>query len=157
MLKIIKNENEFKIVDLNSNWSIDLDCDFQNRTGKNYKLEKGKTNLLKFKQENGITRYIVESKVVDGYVFDYKEESNKKSVSTKSSKVVKWNWMDYVNNDEKHIIEEYEKLEKVCIERHDKKVNDPVYKKEMELNRLKLLLEQQMKELEELKKSQENE
>ena len=151
MLKIIKNENEFKVVDMNSNWSLDLDCDFEAKVGKNYHLEKGKTSMLKFKQENGITRYITDTKVKDGLLLEYKETTNQVTRSG-GSKVQKWNWQDYVTEEEKVIIEEYNKLMEICIKRHDDEINNPIYKKQMELNRLKALIEQQEKELEELKK-----
>lgn len=125
MLKLIRNEKEFKIVDENSEWSIDLDCDFENQTGKNYHLEKGKTNLLKFKDNNGFTRYITESKCVDGYKLEYKTEKNmvtKGSNIGKSSKKVQYNWIDFATDDEKIMLDE---IKNNCLKRLEAKINNP--------------------------------
>lgn len=141
MLKLIRNEKEFKIVDENSEWSLDLDCDFENQTGKNYHLEKGKTNLLKFKDNNGFTRYISESKCVDGYKLEYKTEKN---IVTKASNNSKWNWLDYATDEEKETLE---KIKQDCIKRHDDEVNNPQYKLKLEQKRLLEKLEEVNKQL----------
>lgn len=141
MLKLIRNEKEFKIVDENSNWSIDLDCDFKNQTGKNYHLEKGKTNLLKFKDNNGFTRFVSESKCVDGYKLEYKTEKN---MVTKTSNNSKWSWFDYATDEEKETLE---KIKQNCIKRHDDQVNDPQYKMKLQRQKLMEQLEKLNKEL----------
>lgn len=142
MLKIIRNEKEFKVIDEESEWALDLDCDFENKIGKNYHLEKGKTNLLKFKDNNGFTRFVSESKCVDGYKLDYKLSKN--STTKSSSKVEKWNWLDFATDEEKQTIED---IKNTCIKRHDDEVNNPKYR--MKLQRQKLIeqLEKLNKEL----------
>lgn len=145
MLKLIRNEKEFKMIDENSDWSLDLDCDFENRKGKNYKLEKGKTNLIKFIDNNGFPRFITESKAVDGYRMEYKtEKKNITKVNNNSSTNSKWNWFDYATEEEKETLNE---IKQNCIKRHDDEVNDPQYKLKLEQKRLLEKLEEINKKL----------
>ena len=136
MLKLIKNENEFKMIDENSNWSLNLDCDFEKKCGKNYHTSHGKPEI-KFTDNNGFTRYIAESKVVDGYTMEYKTEKKSITKSNNSTSTnQKWSWLDYATDEEKQTIED---IKNACIKRHDDEVNNPLY--QLKLKQKKLLEE----------------
>lgn len=143
MLKLIRNENEFKVIDENSNWSLNLDCDFEKKTGKNFHLTHGKPEI-KFTDNNGFTRYIIESKAVDGYMMDYKTEKKSITKSNGTSSNQKWSWLDYTTDEEKQTIEN---IKNACIKRHDDEVNNPQYQLKLKQKKLLEELEKINKEL----------
>ena len=145
MLKLIRNENEFKVIDENSNWSLNLDCDFEKKSGKHFHLTHGKPEI-KFIDNNGFPRCIIESKAVDGYTMEYKTEKKsiiKTSDGTKSSNQ-KWSWLDYATDEEKETLN---KIKEECIKRHDKEINDPQYQLKLKQKKLLEELERINKEL----------
>lgn len=151
MMKIesTEKENVYEIVDEEKSWSTQIEVDWVNKSGKDYYESHGKPET-RFTDVDGLPRCVCQSKFVVGNIIPYKDPNKvveRKSGEKKSSKTQKWSWLDYVKEDEKKIIEEYNDLMKVCIQRHDDEVNDPKYQLKMKRERLLKMLEELDNEL----------
>lgn len=140
MMKITSTEKEnvYEIVDEERNWKTTIEVDWVNKSGKDYYESHGKPET-RFTDVDGLKRCVCQSKFVVGNIIPYKDPNKvvEKTASgeKKSGPVKKYNWLDYVNEDEKKIVEDYNELMKKCIKRHEDRINNPEY--QLKLSKLR--------------------
>lgn len=146
-----RNNDTYSLIAIDEN-GVETSAPIQKR---NYIKDEKYGYILKLPANEMNRNYLsagVAEQIADGgraRLGDKVSRSASTGTTVKTSNTKSWSFIDYLEPDE---LKQYNDLIKIATERHDKLINDPKYKLEMEIKKLEQQLQKQKDLLTQLSK-----